>query len=92
MDGTQEIKANQAGVFLQAGKQIEALPSLVKPQEDHTTIVSVNHPGWFPYVLVQQEINFTDITTSWAESQIKALAHKFTIEGTFQTKFLQPHR
>lgn len=83
----EEVQANQAGVLVQAGKQIGAIPSFVEPQEDHTTIVSVNHPGWSTYVLAGQKISFTDISTSWAESHIKALAHKFIIEGTSQDKF-----
>jgi subtilisin family serine protease len=83
----EEIKANQAGVLVQAGEQISAIPSFVEAQEDHTTIVSVNHPGWSTYVLAQQKIGFTDISISWAESHIKALAHKFIIEGTSQDKF-----
>lgn len=83
----EEIKANQAGVLLQAGEQISAIPSFVEAQEDHTTIVAVNHPGWSTYVLAQQKISFTDISTSWAESHINSLAHKFIIEGTSQDKF-----
>lgn len=83
----EEIKANQAGVLVQAGEQISAIPSFVEAQKDHTTIVSVNHPSWSTYVLAQQKISFTDISTSWAESHIKALAHKFIIEGTSQDKF-----
>lgn len=83
----EEVQANQAGVLVQTGKQIGAIPSIVEAQEDQTTIVTVNHPGWSTYVLAGQTISFTDISTSWAESHIKALAHKFIIKGTSQDKF-----
>lgn len=77
-----EVKANQAGVLYQAQGHTLAIASYVAPQADKTTIVTVSHPGFSTYVLAKQSIDFKDISSSWAESHIKALAHKFIVEGT----------
>lgn len=81
------ISADKAGVlFLENGKEAPA-PAVFAANEDGTTTVVVNRPGFSTYAVAKKAVAFNDISASWAQSRIQALAEKLLINGTSATKF-----
>ncbi|MDQ0090736.1 subtilisin family serine protease [Paenibacillus anaericanus] len=81
------IEPNTAGVLYEENGKVRPVSSLFKTQTDGTTLVVVNRPGFSVYAAASRTINFNDIASSWAASDITALAKKFIIEGTSATTF-----
>ena len=52
-----------------------------------TATVTVNRPGFWHYAVAKHEVAFSDISTSWAQTRIQALAEKFLINGTTDTTY-----
>lgn len=82
-----KIGANQAGVLYESNGKIGPVASVVKEQADGSTIVTVSRPGFSVYAAVGRSVQFKDISSSWAASDITALANKFIIEGTSAETF-----
>ncbi|CDN43957.1 S8 family serine peptidase [Paenibacillus sp. P22] len=81
------VSAEKAGVlFLENGKEAPA-PAVFTANEDGTTTVVVNRPGFSTYAVAKKAVAFNDISASWAQSRIQALAEKLLINGTSATKF-----
>ncbi|MCM3749635.1 S8 family serine peptidase [Paenibacillus pasadenensis] len=76
------VDASKAGVlFLADGKQAPA-PAVFKSNEDGTTTVTVNRPGFSVYAAATGGATFKDIAGSWAQSRIQSLSDKLLINGT----------
>ncbi|WP_339158864.1 S8 family serine peptidase [Paenibacillus sp. FSL W8-0186] len=82
-----KIGANQAGVLYESNGKIRPVASVVKEQADGSTLVTVSRPGFSVYAAVGRHVEFKDIASSWAASDITALANKFIIEGTSADTF-----
>lgn len=85
VDGT--IQPGTAGVLYEEEGVIRPVASVFTPQANGTTIVTVSRPGFSTYAAVTRPVNFKDISTSWAESQIQSMASKLLINGTSATTF-----
>ncbi|GGH34408.1 S-layer homology domain-containing protein [Paenibacillus segetis] len=81
------IGPNTAGVLFEDHGTVKPVSSLLKPQADGTTLVIVNRPGFSVYAAASRTVQFNDIASSWAASDITALANKFIIDGTSATTF-----
>ncbi|WP_219836998.1 S8 family serine peptidase [Paenibacillus sp. R14(2021)] len=81
------FQTDKSGVlFIENGKVAPA-PAVFTSNADGTTTVVVNRPGFSVYAAVKHEAAYSDISTSWAQSRIQALAEKFLINGTTSTTF-----
>lgn len=82
-----QLEAYSAGVlYVQDGK-VNPAPSVLTKQKDNTTVATVSRPGVATYAAASREVNFTDISSSYARSQINALAGKLLMNGTSETTF-----
>ncbi|MFB9324999.1 S8 family serine peptidase [Paenibacillus aurantiacus] len=81
------ISANTAGVLYEEDGRVSPVASVLTPQSNGTTIVTVSRPGFSTYTLVSRDVSFTDIDRSWAKSQIEAMARKLIVNGTSETLF-----
>lgn len=81
------IVPNTAGVLYEENGKVKPVSSLFKPQPDGTTLVIVSRPGFSVYAAASRTVKFNDIASSWAASDITALANKFIIDGTTATTF-----
>lgn len=81
------ISANTAGVLYEENGRVSPVASVLTPQSNGTTIVTVSRPGFSTYALVSRAVSFTDIDRSWAKSQIGAMARKLIVNGTSETLF-----
>ena len=77
-----QLEAYSAGVLYTDGGQVNPAPSIMTKQKDGMTVVTVSRPGVSTYAAASRPANFTDISSSYAQSQIKALAGKLLINGT----------
>ncbi|MFD3261280.1 S8 family serine peptidase [Paenibacillus lentus] len=82
-----KIGANQAGVLYEGNGKISPVASVVKAQADGSTLVTVSRPGFSVYAAAGRSVQFKDIASSWAASDITALANKFIIQGTSAETF-----
>lgn len=81
------IGANQAGVLYESNGILRPVASVMKAQADGSTLVTVSRPGFSVYAAVERSVHFKDIASSWAASDITALANKFIIQGTSAEAF-----
>lgn len=77
-----QLEANSAGVLYTNGGQVNPAPSIMTKQKDGTTVVTVSRPGVSTYAAASRPVDFTDISSSYAQSQIRALAGKLLMNGT----------
>ncbi|MFD0620874.1 S8 family serine peptidase [Paenibacillus sp. GCM10027629] len=82
-----QVEPNTAGVLFEESDKITPVASVFVPQKDGTTLVAVSHPGFSTYAAVSRTVKFNDIASSWAASDITALANKLIIDGTSETTF-----
>jgi hypothetical protein len=71
-----------AGVLYIENGRVYAVPAVYTANTDGTVTVAVNRPGLSVYAAATHKVNFTDIGTSWAKTQIESLARKFLLNGT----------
>ncbi|WP_314587655.1 S8 family serine peptidase [Paenibacillus terrigena] len=81
------VEPNTAGVLFEENGLITPVASVFTPQKDGTTIVTVARPGFSLFAALSRTVKFNDIASSWAASDITALANKLIIEGTSETTF-----
>ncbi|WP_018757407.1 S8 family serine peptidase [Paenibacillus terrigena] len=81
------VEPNTAGVLFEENGLITPVASVFTPQKDGTTIVTVSRPGFSLFAALSRTVKFDDITSSWAASDITALANKLIIDGTSETTF-----
>jgi len=81
------VEPNTAGVLFEENGLITPVASIFSPQKDGTTLVTVSRPGFSQYAAVSRTVKFNDIASSWAASDITALANKLIIDGTSETVF-----
>ncbi|MBW7476052.1 S8 family serine peptidase [Paenibacillus oenotherae] len=73
-------------LYLEDGR-IRPAAAAFTPNSDGTITVAVSRPGFSVYAAAAHKVQFTDIRTSWAKSQIQSLADKFLMKGTSETTF-----
>ncbi|MED5020682.1 S8 family serine peptidase [Paenibacillus chibensis] len=81
------IEPNTAGVLFEENGKVTPISSVVKKQQDGSTIVTVNRPGFSVYAVVSRTVKFNDIASSPAASDITALANKLIVDGTAEGVF-----
>ncbi|WP_134703727.1 S8 family serine peptidase [Ammoniphilus sp. YIM 78166] len=83
-----KVDPTTAGVlFSKDGKVYPVAGTFTANEDDDSQIVTINRPGFSTYAVVGQAVDFTDIHTSFAKSQIQKLAHKFLISGKSASMF-----
>ncbi|TCZ78757.1 hypothetical protein E0485_06670 [Paenibacillus albiflavus] len=82
-----KVDSSASGVLYQENNAISGLSGTFINNTDGTTTVVANRPGFSVYAAATHQINFTDISDSWAKARIQALANKFLISGTSATTF-----
>lgn len=82
-----KVDPTTAGVLFSKDGKVYPVAGTFTTNEDDSQIVTINRPGFSTYAVVSQEVNFTDIHTSFAKSQIQKLAHKFLISGKSASTF-----
>jgi len=81
------VEPNTAGVLFEENGLITPVASVFTPQKDGTTIVTISRPGFSLFAALSRTVKFDDIASSWAASDITALANKLIIDGTSETTF-----
>lgn len=82
-----QIDPNTAGVLYTANGNVYPVPSVFTKQADGSTIVKVSRPGFSTYAAATRPVSFEDISSSYAQSEIRSLANKLLINGTTDTTF-----
>ncbi|SMF64827.1 Serine protease, subtilisin family [Paenibacillus uliginis N3/975] len=82
-----QLEAYSAGVLYAEDGKVNPAPSVLTKQKDGTTVVTVSRSGVSTYAAASRPVKFTDISSSYAQSQIKALAGKLLMNGTSETTF-----
>ncbi|MFB5269061.1 S8 family serine peptidase [Paenibacillus enshidis] len=82
-----ELKANTAGVLYTNNGKVYPAPSVFSSQADGTTVVKISRPGFSTYAAASRAVNFNDISSSYAQSEIQSLARKLLVNGTSETAF-----
>ena len=81
------FEPNTAGVLFIEDGQVRSVPATFTVNEDGTVTVTINRPGFSTYAVATHAVAFSDISTSYAESNIQSLADKFLVYGTSATTF-----
>jgi hypothetical protein len=74
-------------VLYTANGNVYPVPSVFTKQADGSTIVKVSRPGFSTYAAATRPVSFEDISSSYAQSEIRSLANKLLINGTTDTTF-----
>ena len=82
-----DIQAGQSGVLFIENGNVAPAPAVFTANAEGTATVTVNRPGFSVYAVAKHEVAFSDISTSWAQTRIQALAEKFLINGTTDTTY-----
>ncbi|MFM9278114.1 S8 family serine peptidase [Paenibacillus jiagnxiensis] len=82
-----ELEANTAGVLYTNNGKVYPAPSVFSSQADGTTVVKVSRSGFSTYATASRAVNFNDISSSYAQSEIQSLARKLLVNGTSETAF-----
>ncbi|MGG4219296.1 S8 family serine peptidase [Paenibacillus jamilae] len=82
-----QIDPNTAGALYTANGNVYPVPSVFTKQADGSTIVKVSRPGFSTYAAATRPVSFEDISSSYAQSEIRSLANKLLINGTTDTTF-----